>query len=208
MMADDTGNLRFRPIGDVFFQDERLQFVPSPNVSFPEGFVQVTTLYDVGFLFTDSNSQIRALKPRTDTLRLSLLSLDQNHVVASFNSFQDGLSQLSIRRDDIVPGYNCHGFTFAGSKYWMDDDQIETVLAGESYRETNQNDAQILIFRRNNKIVHSALVDHVHGCFHTKAGVRGFSATRSIADAAQGNDFDAYFFFKKVPTRSVGSLNA
>jgi hypothetical protein len=197
MRADDTARLCFAPTGDVFLQNERLEFKPGSNVSFPAGHIQLTTLYDVGFLTTDSGSCVRVMRPRLDTIRVGLLSPDHNNLIILFDSFQDALSKLAIRRDDIVPGYNCHGFTFGGSRYWINDDQIDKILADDGYTPTDEPDAQILVFRQHGKIVHSALVDRSQGIFIGKTGVRGFCIARSIADAAQSNSFDTYTFYKK-----------
>src|SRR2546427_7708596 len=102
MRMDDTGQLRFVPSGGVFLQVVPLDFKPNSSTSWPSGYIHIAMIYDVGFLVTDVDSEVRALRPRPDTVSASLLALDQKTQIMSFDSFDDAVTRLHLRRDDII----------------------------------------------------------------------------------------------------------
>jgi RHS repeat-associated protein len=64
---------------------------------------------------------------------------------------------------------NCHGYTFADGRYWINDDQVQTILDGDGYRPISANEAtndDVAIYRQqrgdapadDDPIVHSGRV--------------------------------------------------
>src|SRR5689334_4671932 len=134
MRCDSAGNLCFFPVPQMFTQNEELEFRPLAGERYLPGFLQVMTVYDVGFLETDRGYRVRALRPKFETARINLLS-QQKGLVKSFPSFEGAVLELRLPPRDIVPGYNCHGFTFGNSDYWINDHQIDALLEGDGYVE-------------------------------------------------------------------------
>lgn len=58
---------------------------------------------------------------------------------------------------------DCHGLSFADGKYWVDNDQVNTILSGDNYKTTNAPQAgDVAVFRdANGNVVHSTTVTGV-----------------------------------------------
>jgi len=187
----------FIPTSEFFTQTEWLDFSPGANNPFPAGKLQFKTTYDIGYLITDSDTTVKGMRARPQTLSLTLYGPDRNNQICSFDTFDNGLAKLGIPREEIIPFYNCHGFTFADSKYWIDNEQVPMILTGDLYEPADKPSAQIVIFSKNNDIVHSAIFEPESMEFVGKTGVRGKIRTSSLNDAAQGNDFDDASFYRR-----------
>ena len=65
--------------------------------------------------------------------------------------------------------YDCHGYVFAGGDTWIDDDQVPTILAENGYSVTTTPVVgDILIYRFNGNIKHSAVITEMQGNNITK----------------------------------------
>jgi len=64
------------------------------------------------------------------------------------------------RNNKTEYNYDCHGLTFTGGTFWIDDPQVEKILSDDGYIETSvPQKGDILIQRDNNgDIYHSATV--------------------------------------------------
>jgi len=38
---------------------------------------------------------------------------------------------------------DCHGFTFADGKYWINNNQAESILIGDGYKKINENECEV-----------------------------------------------------------------
>ena len=85
--------------------------------------------------------------------------------VQPVNLFTDnGVPIRAFRYQMGHPGMktDCHGVTFADSDYWIDNDQVDKILSGDSYEITNNPKAgDILIYRQDGAVVHSVTVESV-----------------------------------------------
>lgn len=54
---------------------------------------------------------------------------------------------------------DCHGLSFADGEYWVNNDQVDALLDGDNYEETNEPQVgDIVIYREGNNPVHSTTV--------------------------------------------------
>lgn len=195
MQRDHSGFI-FEPTPEIFEQREWLDYDPDGNARFPKFKLRLRTIYTVGYLFTGAGTSVRGMLAHPETLSFSLFSADGSREICAFRSLDDGTEQLVIGDGEIVPFFNCHGFTFTDSKYWINNDQVHLILEGDSYVSATESDGQIVVFTRNGSIVHSALFDPATHKYESKAGVRGRLSTHSLSEAAQGNEYDHSCFYR------------
>jgi len=88
---------------------------------------------------------------------------------------------------------DCHGYTFADDHYWIDNDQVDRLLAGDRYAEVEPNDARaddVAVYRVDGHVVHSGIVRSSDGEGHTTvestAGVQQGTQIRSGAPGPRG----------------------
>jgi len=61
---------------------------------------------------------------------------------------------------------DCHGYTFADGKYWINNDQIEHLLKGDNYSNINLEQAKsgdIVVYYENNEVEHSVKIVNSDG---------------------------------------------
>jgi hypothetical protein len=82
--------------------------------------------------------------------------------------------------DPKAPGLDtdCHGVTFADEQYWINDDQVESILAGDNYTAVDIPIAGDIAILRNAEsgIIHSVTVVNVAD---TEITVRGLGGTQT-----------------------------
>jgi hypothetical protein len=67
--------------------------------------------------------------------------------------------------------YNCHGFTFLNGRFWLDDDQVATILQDEYAETSDEAQAEIVVlFCKQSLVVHSAVRDVQSGTYASKEG--------------------------------------
>jgi hypothetical protein len=199
MRSVQSHGFLFEPSGKETHQVELLPY-EQMGTDFPNGVVQFEQRYDEGFLLADDGTRIHAFKPQPASAHVRLLTPDKDAVVATFPSLRDGLKRLNINLNDVVPGSNCHGLVFSCASFWIGDDQVEFILAGDGYEMVPLMAAQIVIYRLAGAVVHSARVAPPWGDFISKAGVRGMNISRSLLEAARGIAHDSCTFYaKKAP---------
>jgi RHS repeat-associated protein len=102
---------------------------------------------------------------------------------------------------------DCHGFTFADGRYWINNNQVDRILRGDHYQRVNSSDVQVndvAIYRVNGRIVHSGRVASVDDRGQTmvtsKGGVTPEPTTRPGtpgAGAAWGDPRAVLEFWRK-----------
>ncbi|MCG8462111.1 MAG: hypothetical protein MI919_37990, partial [Holophagales bacterium] len=74
---------------------------------------------------------------------------------------------------------NCHGVTFADGEYWIDNDQVDDILAGDNYKPVSgaARRGDIVIYRNQGRVVHSATVTALdsNGQAQTVSGLGGLA---------------------------------
>jgi hypothetical protein len=86
---------------------------------------------------------------------------------------------------------DCHGFTFADGKYWIDNNQVNKILSGDNYTQIDEPKlGDVAVYRENKEIVHSGIVrgiDEKGGTMvESEAGVNVSPTIRSGAPGPNG----------------------
>jgi hypothetical protein len=205
-MQKDHAGFIFEPTAEIFKQMEWFDYTRSGNEYAPRFKLRLQTTYTVGYLFTDAGTRVKGMLARPETLSFSLFSADRSCQIRAFEPSDEAAKQLDIADGEIVPFFNCHGFTFTESNYWINDDQVNLILAGDSYVPATESDGQVVVFTRNGSIVHSVLFDPATHKYESKAGVRGRLSTHSLSEAAQGIEYDGSCFYRSAGDIGPGSL--
>lgn len=184
-------DLCFKPDGTTYAQQDDLPFTPIPGCQYASGHLRLSTTYDNGSLATDSGTGIVALRPIRGSTTVELLSDDKQVVQTAFASLGDAIVTLRLDPKGIVPGFNCHGFTFAASMFWINNDQIDSLLAGDGYELVADSIGDILVFRLGGNVVHTVQFDSTTATLRGKSGVRGFTTTTSRDEAMRGIKWDS-----------------
>ena len=92
---------------------------------------------DRGSLTTKKGNKIQVFKQHQNSLRYYLYDLDTKLSIKKAKSF---FNQFKLELS-----YNCFGFCFADSKYWISD---PTLIIEEYYEEVEQNEAEIIVFMK------------------------------------------------------------
>ena len=61
---------------------------------------------------------------------------------------------------------DCHGYTFADGKYWINNDQVKNILRGDNYREITlgqANSGDVVVYYENKNVEHSVTIVNSDG---------------------------------------------
>lgn len=197
MLRDHGGELLFESTDRIYCTCEVLDLKLDQSQSEYTHHLVVRAIYDVVYLLTNTSSPIEALRLKRNTARLELFGRASTNKIGDLirsYTFDEGLVELIIQPGDIEPAYNCHGYCFADSKYWINDDQVPGLLHGDGYLESKADiDVAIVTFRQGGTIKHTARRHRHNGGFLyiSKAGVRGLQKTTRLEDAARGLPHDS-----------------
>jgi len=99
--------------------------------------------------FKPKEWQNRGTRNYSGSQLMGYLYTDSGQKVEAYQNFS-GHPQLDT---------DCHGYTFANGKYWINNNQVTKILGGDGYRRvTTPNLQDVVIYRENNSIVHSVRV--------------------------------------------------
>jgi RHS repeat-associated protein len=95
--------------------------------------------------------------------------------------------------DDLRFNADCHGTTFADGLYWINNDQVRTLLEGDGYKDLkSKDDAQegdVAIYTEEGFVKHSATVTKVEdGKASEVWGVGGIAGYAEITSATPGSE--------------------
>ena len=196
MLRDSSGALLAESTTKVFHFKERLDFKFSHSPSWY--YLVIKATFDIVWLHANNNTKIEAMRLQEGTVCLDLFDRLPNnktgHLVRRYTDFAIGLRELAVRPGDIDPSYNCHGYCFGESKYWINDSQVERILQNDSYQElSSTQDMSIVVHSFGRQIVHTAKCHRSNGGFVyvSKAGVRGLEKTERVNQAARGLQCDS-----------------
>jgi hypothetical protein len=66
---------------------------------------------------------------------------------------------VSFRRGPASDACNCHGWVFAGGRYWVGPADVTAILAGNGYAPVDApRPGDLAVYRRDGEIVHTAIV--------------------------------------------------
>jgi hypothetical protein len=198
MLRDNGGELYVEFTKSVFCTCEVLDFSFSRASSerMFTHFLLVRAIYDVVHLYTNNKMPVEALRLKSDTITLELFDRLHDDRVGGLirrYGFIEGLEKLQIQQGDIDPTYNCHGYCFADSKYWINNDQVHRIIQEDSYLKLKDDtEVAIVLFSQGDAAKHTAKRHLLTDGFNyiSKAGVRGLEKTTSLEEAARGLLYD------------------
>jgi hypothetical protein len=102
----------------------------------------------------------------------------------SLGSIDLSTQQSKVVSDDHRMDTNCHGVTFTNGEYWINNDQVQTILdcGYELIKPGDIKGGDILVYRdkKNNNIVHSMTVTKVNN--HKAIEVSGLGGINLIEE--------------------------
>ena len=112
------------------------------------------------------------------------------------------MALLRLQPGEIIPGSNCHGYTFAQSGYWIEEDVIDLLLEEECYRAVDRAEASVAVFRDKGRVVHSCLVYPSDSAvrYKGKAGIGAILETGDEHEAARGNPYTTVDYYCPAQT--------
>jgi len=149
---------------------------PTKNPNGTQSVSVIDRTYDVVTIFADNGTPIEAFR---------LVSANQTDAVYDQSGQLISATTASIdpTKNDCVA--DCHGFTFAGNKLWINDDQVEKILNNDNYkRNVNENDADIAIFKKNGNVVHSGRKNS-NGTYDNNAGIGVTEYNKTLKEASR-----------------------
>jgi len=163
IITDSNGNIVVTTTGQQITTDS----VQLPPVIHDDGTSTVYSLnrtYNVVYIFADNGTPIQALQYVRGTQITE--GHDQNGNLTSFKS-----GSIDNNVFDVVA--DCHGYTITQNKLWIDNPQVELLLANDGYSaQADEDDASAIIFRdQDGKVVHSSGRNE-DGTYTSNAGVQ------------------------------------
>ena len=149
---DPEGRLRRDANGELIFRTKGVVSAGHP------GKPDRSFVVRVGHLYTDKGNPIFALSvaqenPVRDARVGFIIDKNSGDVLRVANDKTNEFCQ------------NCHGSTFADGSFTIHNNQVEQILADDGYKLQDSADktkvGDVLIYRKNGKIVHSATVTKV-----------------------------------------------
>ena len=192
-LTDKDGNVVRDPDGNIVFTSSGVSatgFQQTNRVVHSDGSVTETYLestYDIGNIYADNGTSVEAY---------SLVSASQRTITydSKGNVVTDTTSSVDKSKYDC--GSDCHGNTFADNKIWINNDQVQTLLDNDGYLSSSEGLADIAVFKKNGKIVHSAkknksrpFLDDLSNKNYTyddNAGILKTENNRTLKDASRG----------------------
>lgn len=200
MLRNSERILLAKPTAKSFELKERLDFKFSYEPF--RYYLVIKAKYDIVLLFANNKVEVEAMKLIEGTVQLDLfirLPTGQiGQLVQSYTDFAVGLRELSIKTGDIEPPFNCHGYCFGDSMYWINNNQVQRILQGDGYFESSgKDDVSVVVYSLGDEVAHTAKRYPSDGNFiyESKAGVRGLEQTTRIEDAARGLAYDSVRIF-------------
>lgn len=93
---------------------------------------------------------------------------------------------------------DCHGATFADGKYWINNDQVNKILKGDSYREVNEHSTGgvVVFYDSSGNVVHSATLVG-YNITHGLGGLETITYNSTIQSDMIKYRASSYKIFKK-----------
>jgi hypothetical protein len=161
-------------------------------------FLTVRAFYHVGFLATEEGTLIQAQRMGSAPAILQLVDRLSGWGMEAL-PLEAAMPLLKLGAGDIIPGANCHGYTFARSSYWIDNEWVNLLLKGDGYREVDLATATAAVFWEDQKVVHSCRVVSADGQtrYIGKAGIGAVQEAHDLKSAARGNRFTEVRYYRR-----------
>jgi hypothetical protein len=141
-------------------------------------------------LQTDRGRTVAGREPAVRRSPDELISIEK-HTFATFLA-----NGRILRTGPCDESSNCHGWVFTGGRFWLAPVDVEIILADNGYAPVSDpNVGDLVIFRRNSEIAHSALVHSaIPGHNVMVEGKWGWGGIylHAIADSCYGKEYTFY----------------
>lgn len=109
---------------------------------------------------TDRGRRIRLAIPGRAVAQQNLLAVENAKIHAH------SLERKAIARSEPDPSHNCHGWVFAGGRFWIAGDEVDEILADNQYILVSTPESGDLAIYRGDRgeVVHSGIVRSTAGC--------------------------------------------
>jgi RHS repeat-associated protein len=201
VLIDKQGNIIATSTGKIQMDEKRVSATKSKS-----GIITVQTAimkYEKIIIYADDGTPINALR------------LIEAHLVIQKLDSKGNL--LSIKKESLSShGFeavsDCHGYTFAKGKLWINDDEVNKLLYHDGYtRNTTESKADAVIFKKGGAVVHSA-VRNKDGTYSNDAGILTLEknvpldkASRGLTDMSNSNNVE---FVDKKGTDKVVDIQS
>ncbi len=107
----------------------------------------------------------------TDSIEINYFDLEEDTIIRiPFDVFKTKCPDL---KNEIVPYYNCHGYSLFKGKYFVNPEEATKVFSDE-YKECEEKECEIVIFRnKDQKIIeHSGIYNQATSMIFHKPGIQ------------------------------------
>jgi len=166
----------------------------------PTHFLTIRSLYDTGYLTFNGSFKIAALRLRSAPTIVQLVD-NQTGWGMEAVPLETAITLLRLKPNDIIPGSNCHGYAFAQSQFWIENDAVESLLNEPFiFERVDRATAHIAVFIDRGRAVHSCLVAHGNtGTRYVgKAGIGAIQETDEETEAARGNRYTHVEYYRRA----------
>ncbi len=177
IIRDKDGNIVVTTTGQQVTVDP----MPVSNVTINANGTQsqsfITRTYEIVTVFADNGTPIEAMR---------LVSSAQVNAVFDKNGSLMSTSSSAVDNSQFDCVADCHGYTFTDNRLWINDDQVETILANDGYdRNVSENMAGIVVFKKAKNTVHSAKRNK-DGTYNNNAGILLTEYNVTLEEASRG----------------------
>ncbi|MEM7367556.1 MAG: DUF6443 domain-containing protein [Bacteroidota bacterium] len=199
IVVDEDGNVVTESTGETVVYEVGLN-----SVTLNDGTVildVVSNTYEKVYIFADDGTRIEALKLIESKREIKTYSKKDGQLSVSTKNVELDANEFDCQAD-------CHGYTFAENKLWINNNQVNKILKHDNYEETEEGNAEVAIFKQMG-VVHSAKRNS-DGTYNDNAGIETTEYNRSLSDASRGfvdvsNPRRTRFLTKSSPNRVVSS---
>jgi RHS repeat-associated protein len=175
VLRDKNGNIIATSTGVISLHE-----IPISATKNKSGIITTQTAsmkYEQVKIYTDDGTPIEALR-----------LIEAHVVIKKYDSKGNLLSitQESLSSHGFEAVSDCHGYTFAKGKLWINDGQVNTLLDHDGYtRNTTESKADAVIFKKGGVILHSA-VRNKDGTYSDDAGILTLEKNVTLDKASRG----------------------
>jgi hypothetical protein len=180
IITDANGNIVVTTTGQQVKTGYQQMGSPTVNSDGTQTATFISRTYNVVNIFADNGTPVQALQIATATQVNATFDKNGNIIGETTPTGVDN-SQFDVASD-------CHGYTFAADRLWINNDQVETILNNDDYsRNVIEGNASAVIFKdQNGDVVHSS-GRNSDGTYTSNAGVTKTQYNVTLGQA--GGDF-------------------
>lgn len=138
----------------------------------------IDRVYEIVSMFADNGTPIQAMR---------LVSASQIDEVYDSKGYLVKATNSPIDNSQFDCAADCHGYTFAGNKLWVNDDQVNLILENDNVYECGlpESLADLVVFKKSNEVVHSGRKNR-DGSYNNNAGILTTEYNVTLGQASRG----------------------